>query len=58
MRAMGDVETRNMHLIDAADIPFRCLSTLGVEAVSGRSYAGPRVAKSHLTSLPDQALNE
>lgn len=53
---MGDLETS----IDAAlaDIPFRCLSTLGVEAVSGRSYAGPRVAKSHLTSLPDQALNE
>lgn len=55
MRAMSDLETRNMHLKNAAvaDIPFRCLATLGVEAVSGRSYAGPRVAKSHLTSLPD-----
>ena len=50
-------EIQSMHLINAAlaDIPFRCLSNLGVvlEAVSGRSYAGPPVAKSHLTPSPD-----
>lgn len=52
---MGAMETRNMHLIDTAltDIPFRCLSDLGVEAVSGRSYAGPPVAESYLTTVPD-----